>query len=336
MSAPAKLMNLSALLLKAEVTYGTAVTLAAATDGHQLALSDRHPGLLTLGYLYDGRLGPSPGNLGDLRRVGPLGRTVSGEIPMRFRGAGTAYTSVVLPNLHTMLRISGFDATLNTGVYTYSPTADGTAYTSATAEYYKRGERWSSRGTLASWGFRVEGAAPPIHTFSLQGIASAAIADAAMVAPTYPNAGIAPPVAAGVVCTLGSWTVAGLKSATFAMNRALEGRVGLEAADTHLGFVPAGYDPELRLVVESTALVGTPFHTASGFDPYQLRASANNFAVALTVGATAFNRFRLNFAQAQLVDAVPGNEGPVATTELVIKPYASTPVANDILTLVCD
>lgn len=334
MPAPAKLMNLSALLMKAEATYGTAIAVTATADGHQLALSDRHPGLLTMEYLYDGRLGPSPGNLGDLRRVGQVGRAISGDLPMRFRGAGATYAATVLPNLHTPLRISGFDATLASGAYTYTPTADGVAYTSATAEYYKRGEMWRSIGTLASWGFRIEGAAPPIHTFSIRGIASVAVADAAMVAPTYPNASVSPPVAAGLVCTIGSWTAVGVKSATFALNRSFEPRVGLEAADAHLGFVPTGYDPELRIVVDTTALVGSPYHTSAGFDPYLLRSSANNFAVALTVGSTTGNRFILNLPQAQLVDAVLGNEGGVATTELVIKPYASTPVANDILNLV--
>ncbi|MFN2327030.1 MAG: phage tail tube protein [Gemmatimonadales bacterium] len=336
MPAPAKLMNLSALLLKKEATYGTAIAVTATADGHLLALSDRHPAILTMEYLYDGRLGPSPGNLGDLRRIGPVGRTVSGDIPMRFRGAGTTYAATVLPSLHTMLQISGFDATLGSGAFTYTPTADSTTYASATAEYYKRGEMWRALGVLANWGFRVEGAAPPIHTFGVKGIASVAVADAAMVAPAYQNVTVTPSIAAGLGCTIGDWTAVGVKSATFSMNRTFEPRWGLEEADGHLGFFPTGYDPELRIVVESTALVGTPYHTSGGFDPYLLRTSANDFAVALTVGGVAFNRIKLNLPQAQLVDAVMGNEGAVATTELVIKPYNSTPILNDILNVVCD
>jgi len=329
-------MNLSALLLKAEATYGTAIAVTATADGHLLALSDRHPGILSLEYAYDGRLGPSPGNLGDLRRVPQVGRTISGDVPMRFRGAGTTYATTVLPNLHTPWRIAGFDSTLSGGFYTYTPTADSLTYTSGTAEYYKRGEKWTSVGTLASWGFRFDSAAPPIHTFGVKGIASVAIADSAVVAPTYPNLTVVQPVAAGVVCTIGSWTSVAIKAASFVMNRSFEARMGLEAADGHLGFVPTGYDPEFRITVDSTALVGTPFHTAGGFDPYQLRSTANNFAVALTVGSTSFNKYTLNLAQAQLVDVVMGNEGGTATTELVIKPYASTPVANDICSIVCN
>lgn len=336
MPAPAKLMNLSALLLKAEATYGTAVAVTSTADGHQLALSDRHPGLLSLDYLYDGRLGPSPGNLGDLRRVGAVGRAISGDLPMRFRGAGTTYTATVVPNIHVPLRISGFDSTLSGGFYTYTPTADSVTYTSGTAEYYKRGEKWTSVGTLANWSFRFDSAAPPIHLFSVKGIASTAIADSAMVAPTYVNPTIAPPVAAGITCTIGSWTAIGVKAGSFTMNRALEPRWGAEVADAHLGFVPGGYDPELRLTVETSALVGTPYHTSSGLDPYILRSSANNFAVVLTIGGTSFNRYTLNLAQAQVADVIPSNDGPVATTELVIKPYASTPTANDICSVVCN
>ena len=103
MAYPSKLTNLSALLVGTEATYGVAATLAATSHGTQLALSDRHAAIFTAAHAYQGDLGPAPGNQGMLKRVAAVGRTASGTIPMRFRGAGTTYATTVLPNLHTML-----------------------------------------------------------------------------------------------------------------------------------------------------------------------------------------------------------------------------------------
>lgn len=325
MGYPAKLMNLSALLAKVESTYGTAVAVTATADGQLLALSDRFPGSLQLAYVFDGEVGAAPGNLGMLKRVGALGRTITGQIPMRAKGAETTYAATVLPNIHTMLKISGFDATLSGGFYTYTPTADSVTYSSATMEYYKRGEKWTSRGTLANWAFSADNPGAPIHTFDVRGIADTAIADAAMVAPTYPTLTTAEPLAAGLTCSIGSFVAPVVRSCSFTMNRNYDNpRVNLTAADVHEGFVPNGYDPELRLVVESTALT---YPTASGgFDPYKMRLNAEAVAVSVTIGSVSFNKYTVALAQAQLVEFSPQNDGPVATIELVFKGFNSSPI----------
>ena len=329
MPYPAKLMNLSALLLKAEATYGTAIAVTATADGQLLALSDRFPGLLTLGYAWDGDIGPAPGHLGMLQRQGALGRTVSGTIPMRAKGSGvgTTYAATVLPNIHTMLKISGFDATLAANAYTYTPTADGVTYASATAEMYKRGEKWSGRGILANWSVAGSGAAPPIHSFDIKGICDTTITDSAMVAPTYPSLTSLEPPCAGISVTVGSWITPVIRSWSFAMNRAIDAtRLDLTAADVHQGFVPAGYAPELKLVVESTAL--TYPTSSSGFDPYRLRSGADATALSLQVGTVASNKYKIVLPQSQLVDSQPNNDGPVATVELTFRGYNSSPIVQ--------
>jgi hypothetical protein len=327
MGYPAKLMNLSALLAKVETTYGTAVAVTATADGHLLALSDRYPGLLTMGYVFDGQVGPAPGNLGMLKRLGTLGRTVTGQIPMRAKGAAATYASTVLPNIHTMLKISGFDATLGGGFYTYTPTADSITYSSATMEYYKRGEKWTSRGTLANWSFTADNPGAPIHLFDIRGIADTAVADATMVAPTYPTLTTAEPLATGITCAIGSYTAPVIRSAAFNMNRNIDNpRINLNAADLHEGFVPNGYEPELRLVVESTALT---YPTAvGGFDPYKMRLNAEAIAVSVTIGSTSFNKYTVSLPQAQLAEYTLQNDGPIGTVELVFKGYNSSPIVQ--------
>ncbi len=325
MPYPAKLMNLTALLAKLEATYGTAVAVTATADGHLLALSDRFPGLLQAEYVYDGAIGPAPGNLGMIKRQGVLGRSVRGQIPMRAKGGATTYTTAVLPNIHTMLKISGFDSTLSGGFYTYTPTADGITYASATMEYYKRGEKWTSRGVLANWSFQTNGAQVPIHTFDIRGIMDTAVADASVVAPTYPTLTTAEPLAAGITCTIGTYIAPVVRAVSFNMNRNIDNpRIDLTAADIHQGFVPNGYDPELRITVESSALT---YPTASGgFDPYKMRLNGEALAVAVTIGSTSFNKYTVTLPQAQVAEFVLGNDGPVATTELVFRGYNSTPI----------
>ena len=321
MPYPAKLTNLSALLVGTEATYGTAATLAATSHGTEMALSDRQSAVFTANHLYNGELGPAPGNLGMLKRVGAVGRTASGTIPMRFRGAGTTYTATVLPNLHTMLKIGGFDSTLSSGSYTYTPTADSLTYSSATMELYQRGEKWTLTGGLCSVGFDIGAAGVPLWQFETQGILSTAIADSAVAVPTYLNTTVGPPVAAGVTFTIGSYS-ARLKSASFRMGRVLTERPDLTATDAHQGFVPAGYDPEFRCTVEVPAL--TYPNSSSGIDPYKMKINAEEVAIALTVGGTAYNRFTMTLAQAQLKDFALSNDGAVPTVDLTFQCHNST------------
>lgn len=328
-SYPAKLMNLSALLAKLESTYGTAVAVTATADGQFLALSDRFPGLFTMNYVYDGEVGPSPGNLGMLKRVGKLGQSMQGTVPMRAKGGAATYTTAVLPNIHSMLKASGFDSTLSGGNYTYTPTADGITYSSLSGESYKRGEKWSFRGGICDWGFSTDGAKIPIHTFDLRAICDTTVADAAMVAPTYPTLTTQEPVAAGITVTMGNYIAPIVRSVSFKMNRNIDNpRLDLTAADVLQGFVPNGYDPELRIVLEASALT---YPTASGgFDPYRLAEGADALAVAVTIGSTQYNRYTLTLPQAQISEYNPNmNDGPVATTELVWKPYNSTAVIQN-------
>lgn len=336
MPYPAKLINTKALLAKLESTYGTAVAVTATTDGQLLALTDRTQAIFSIDYAYDGAVGPAAGNLGMIKRVGKFGRTASGTVPMRAKGAGTTYASTVLPNVHTMIKLCGFDSTLNSGAYTYTPTADSVTYSSGTMELYDRGEKWTLAGVLGSLGFDINSAGIPTWLFDCRGILSTAIADAAIVAPTYPTLTVQEPVATGLTLSIGSWTGTKVRSASFRMNRSVDNpRLDLTATDAHAGFAPAGYDPEFRVTVESTALT---YPTASGgFDPYKMALNGEQIAIALTVGSTQYNRWKFNFDQAQIKDYQLGNDGPVATTELVFQCHNSSPIiGSDAVEIVFD
>ena len=337
MGYPAKLLNTKALLAKLEATYGTAIAVTSTADGQLLALGDRTQAIVTPNWVYDGAVGPAPGNLGMLKRVAAVGRSATITVPMRAKGAAATYAATVLPNIHTMLKICGMDSTLNSGTYTYTPTPDSITYSSATMEAYARGQKWTSRGVIGSFSIDAPNAgAIPLWTFDCRGILDTAVADAAIVAPTYPTLTTAEPTATGITLSIGSFVAPTVKSWSFKMNRSIENpRLDMTAADIHQGFVPAGYEPEFRVTVDSTAL--TYPNSTSGFDPYKARLNGEAFALALTVGGTALNRWKLNMATAQLAEFTENGEGPVATTELVFRPYNSTPIVQtDCFTVVFD
>jgi hypothetical protein len=61
------------------------------------------------------------------------------------------------------------------------------------------------------------------------------------------------------------------------------------------------------------------------------------FALSVTTGGSALNRWKIVMAQAQLVSFSEQSEGPVATTELVFAPHNSSPIVQtDAYTVVFD
>jgi len=339
--APAKLLHVLGLLAKEEATYGTAVALTTTADGVQLQYPDKNVAApFEIDYSFDGDLGPSVGNLGTVKRVGPAGRSIRGSLPTRCRPGGAAYSASVVSSIHRLLKAAGFDGTLSTSTgaesWTYNPTAPGSTYTSLTEELYTRGEKWPVVGILSDLQVDFADPKPPIWMFAQQGIVSALPTDVAAPVITYPLQSVSPPLASAISFTLGNFTNANavVMSGSLALNRELTPRVALSGAAAHLGFVPGARRPELKVVLEATALTATPFTAAAAFDPYNLRDSAQNLAVALQFGSTQYNKYVINFPQAQIIDVKPMNNGPIATVELTIRAYNSTAVSADDVNIV--
>lgn len=341
MGVPAKLVQVLALLGKEESSYGTAVAVTTTADGIQLQFENRDYPWVTLDYAFDGDLGPSVGNLGTVLRAGPTGRSFTYDAPTRAKPAGAAYTASVVPSIHRLLKASGFDAALTSTTsaekWTYTPTAPGTGYTSLTVELYGRGEKCHGIGVLSDWSMDFPNGAPPMHRFALRGYLNANISDVATPSVTYPLTTIQAPLASAVTLVIGSYTTnAVLYSGSFSLGREIQPRVALTGSGGHLGFVPRGRQPEMKLVVEASALVGTPFHTSAGLDPYQLRDAATGIAVSAQFGTTQYNRYKVALNQAQLVNVVPTVVNGLACNELSFRGYTSTPVAADDLTVTFD
>jgi hypothetical protein len=134
-------------------------------------------------------------------------------------------------------------------------------------------------------------------------------------------------VSAGVVVTIGDWVAPIVKGGSFKSGRNLgNARARITEAGGHLGFVPGRMVPELNLMVEQTALVGSPFHTTGGLDPDVLREAATAIDITLQFGTVSGNRWKVTLNDAQLASTKPANDDAVAMWDLTFKPTTATAV----------
>lgn len=342
MPALAKPINIIGALAKIESTYGTAVALSTTSDGFLLSYPSRDGAPVSVDYAFDGTVGVNPGNLSDLPLSPPGGKSYSIDLPVRFKGAGAAYSaSVVPPQAHLALQICGFDAAVTTTTtvekWTYTPQVVTSAYKGATFGLYTRGELWAMKGGVADWSFTFDNPGPPTHTFALKAIANGDVTDVTCPSITYSANSVDPPNANGITAVIGSFTTnAVVYSGSFRLGRTIEPRVALTSGTGHEGFVPGGYKPELTLQVEDTAFVGSPYHTSAGLDPIKLREAATKITVSVQFGSTQYNRWKLTLSNAQLFNVQPAANGRAACWDLTFKPSASTPIALDDLSVVFD
>lgn len=330
--APTKLRNVSGGLFKKEATYDDGTTLSPATDGVLIHPSDRHGAWIERAPMDDGDLGVNIAGLANFRRAAPTGFAHRGEWPLRFKGPGAAYSGSVKSTIHAFMEAAGFDATLTatpgSEKFRFSPTPDGAAYASLASEAYQGGEMFASSGMICSLRIIAETGGPPQITFPFVAIEKALPTDAAVPAITYPYLGIDWPLAREISITIGGYTVDVKKRWEFDLQREIDNaRGGLNP--THRGFVPVARNPMIRCVIEATALQGTPFHNGNGIDPYALWAAATEFSSNVTIaGSVQYNRFKGLFAQCQMVGCKPVG-GPTGEWELELKPFGSSPTAND-------
>lgn len=325
-----KLANLSVFLAKAETTYATPVALVAGSDAQLLALSDRHEGLVKRDALYKGESGPAPGNLGMLPRFKQAGFFDTASIPFRFKGKGAAYSTSVKPAGFVHFQAAGLDLAFSGGVGTEkwvaTPTPDATIPTSLSTEYYHFGEKYAGTGALCSLGWEFGNGAPPLFTFDYQWIANGQVVDGAAPSATYPDLAVIEPIAYRADVRIGTFLTGVVRSGSFKANRKLVARPNLNGTSEHMGFVSTGWEPELTLVVEKTALVASPFHTAAGLDARRLMQDAGQFFVRVSWNPTVqYNRLSHDMNQVQLVDVQDSHEDGVPTWTIRGVPVASTP-----------
>jgi hypothetical protein len=283
-----------ALLIKAEPSYNGGGTLSASTDGI-LVTDDIVP---THEYAHDGARRQPPGMAGYMRRVAPAGPRITFPFAHEAKGAAVAYSASVVPSVHRALLAAGFDGAVTvTGgseKWDYTPTPLTGTPTSLAAEVYGRGQKYPVTGIYLNLeSIEFGDGMVPHWTFQARGLRGA-VSDVSFPSITYPTLTTEPPKSAGLVLTFGSFTTnAIIRSGSLKMNRELGWRANLNAASGDAGLSPGRRTPTIELLFEATALVGSPFHTSAGLDPYKLYEAGTELTAQIDIGSVQYNRFSI-------------------------------------------
>lgn len=332
-----KLNIARALLLKAEASYNAGGTVTATADGFLLA----EPTTPTITPLHDGSRRPSapPAMGGNMRRVPPTAFEIAFPILHEAKGAAAAYSASAFPSVHRAVLGSGFTGAVTTTGgserWDYTPDALSATPTSLLGELYARKEKYPFAGgylTLDS----IEAAelGVPLWTFGLRGILGT-IADAAIPAVTYPTLTTEPPRAVNIGFTLGDFAAnAVVRSWALRMNHEIAARANQNAAGGHAGFSRGRRNPVFECLVEAPNLVGSPYHSSTGIDPWNFFANATEVAAQLSIGSVQYNRYSLLFGRVQMAQPVQlEDDGPTALYRLTLQVNPTSMSLNDDVTI---
>jgi hypothetical protein len=324
------------VVAKVQAAIGTAETLNAAQDACLPYVEDGGPAAPEpYEYVFDGKVGRGAAQMTGARRVSPTGRTRGGTFRCLPRGRGAAYTASVFPpnEIHRYMLASGFDATFSatpTPRIIYTPTAPDTYGAVLTVQQWAQGSQYTDRDVIANWSFAAEGLGAPVFSFDWRGVSTTLPVDAGFPSITVDAATVQPFPTVAVLGSLGAFSAAQIRRASFNSNRGIDGaRVAQNAAGGHAGFVRNGLVPTFEIEIERPA--------RATFDPEALRDSAALSALSYQVNPTVqYNRFTLLMPQAQVVNVQPGNDGAIPTVTITYEGAPSTPTANDTVSAVWD
>lgn len=320
------------LMVREEATYGTLATFNASTDG--VIVMERPD--LPLDYTSTGQRGAVPGSLGSQRRAKANGRSGSLPLMVEAKGRGAPYSGTdTASDLHALLKACGLVAT-----YSAAPTPNWvfsldnalTAGTSVSVRLANGPVQYDLRGALGTFTFTGNPGEVAAFEFALQGIANDPVSQTLLGTVTYPGLSVVPPVFESAQLVIGDFTTAVVRSVTCELGRAISPRRNVNAAGAHGGFAhgrAAGV--RWRISIEQRSLVGSPFHTSGGLDPFQLisptgAVAPSSFGVSCRFGSAQYNRGILSSPTCTLLNCTPGVDGSVATWDLEVEPFGTSPL----------
>jgi hypothetical protein len=324
-----KSIELSGLMTREEVGgYGVFPSLSVSTDGTQVAEAP----VLTMAFLDDGDRPNAQGTLDRQRKSPPSGRTATLPAVMEAKGTGGAVysASVVPPDVHPYLKASGWLATFSaspTPNWTYSLNQAITGLTSLGFAAFAGGERYNVRGAFGSMALAIESGVSARFTFTVTGILDTPTDDTISTTIVYPSLAIVPPKCEAIGMTIGNFAVPKILRASLDMARTVTPYRNLNVAGG-VGINPGRRVPVWRVSLHKTQLVGAPFHTTSGLNPYELVMPTDGSApplvsIGATIGTVQYSRFRISSPQCQVLSVTPSSDGSAATWDLELMPVGS-------------
>lgn len=350
MAYPAKKFYAAGYTTKPEGSYGGGGSLSVATDGVQLALADGRAIPMAYKEGYDGVRSYDLAARSPLPILAPGARYIDGvELPFSFKGYGSAYSASNKVNIHNLMLAAGWEAAGSFGAgtekWTWTPWSGSASPTSLVANIYTGAEKWPILACFTAYRWVCELGKPGMDFFKHWALLGDPVDDlggAEALTIVYPNLAIDPPKSDGMVFAIGSFVLPDVQKCEFDSGwEDPSPRQLVSAAGAWAGWARGiTMAPRLKITLEKTALVGSPFHTSAGLDPYNLRKAATKLTgstVSVQRGTQQYNRRKTIFTQAQLVDVVEQDQnGSVSMVTLTFGPYSSTPTANDAVSIVDD
>ncbi len=288
-------IKLDGVLVKEEGTYGTDPTPTVGDNGVRIA--ERLWGSITVSNAFpNARENAASGDLGPPTPALPNGAIASLTIPVNMKGAGAAYAADSWPEADPLLQSCGLAATVD-----YTGSAEWVKYTPASTSHisstiwaYAGNKLYKvvgCRGTVR-WAL-VAGELTPF-IFEMQGYITdtdSEIVEVALPAITYSS--VLPPSAMGASMTLGAWTPQ-WQSAEATPNTTVQRQDSGNAASGVREFAISQFDPTVSLVAETDA--------KATWNPHTLVDARTAINVDWTIGATQYNRCKLDVNSAWLKD----------------------------------
>lgn len=129
------------------------------------------------------------------------------SFPVDMRGLGVAYGAAALPEISPLLRACSFGETVDDSVGTenviYSPVSD--SIESCTIYFYEDGILWKALGCRGDVEFTMESGKMAVAAFNFQAIYTAP-SDTALIAPTFDDLDVLPPIVFSGGITLGAYS----------------------------------------------------------------------------------------------------------------------------------
>lgn len=322
-----------------EATYGAGGTIVPATHG--IRVTDTPD--VKRNYSYDGRrIARSPSTAAELPLVGSEGPNAEFTVSQEGGGGGAAYSSSVVPVNHLLLRLAQYTPTLTStaGVekYVYAP-SDEDNYVSGVLASWEGRERYDVYGALVDTleiGAELTGG-PILWKSAIKGLLPNEPIDEAIPGTIAYN-GTLPAKAVAMALSIGDFEPVRVKSFKYTDKLKLEARAWNNVDGIHGGFHPM-FPREIRLdvTVEMPAMpAAAPFHTASTFNPGELKRLATDLPIAFQIGATQYKRYAFSAAQTQLLADPRSRMGAVRMVDLSFQLSPSLPTTNDQVSITFD
>jgi hypothetical protein len=322
-----------------EASYGAGGTIIPATHG--IRVTDTPD--VKRNYSYDGkRIARSPSTAAELPLSGTEGPNAEFTISQEGAGGGAAYSATVKPVNHLMLQLAQYTPTLSatagTESYVYAP-ADEDNYVSGVLASWEGRERYDIYGALVDTleiGAELTGG-PILWKSSIKGLLPNEPIDEAIPVGLAYNATL-PAKAVAMALSIGDFEPVRVKSFKYTDRLKLEARAWNNVAGIHGGFHPM-FPREIRLdlTVEMPAMpASAPFHTATTFNPGELKRLATSLPIAFQVGATQYKRYAFSADNAQLLADPRERMGAVRMVALSFLLAPSLPTTNDQVAITFD